>query len=250
MCDVQATPKAVDYSTEVISDIEERIRNGESVTDNEVELLLNYICYSVRQKLSDDMYKATFKGKDLEAASIVCNYLKDLNVNAKVLNTKTTIDYNATNNNFVIAAIKVNMYGIEDVLYYLIDPTFKQFCLFEKKDANKLKIRDGIIYEKPSIGHYINPEDAEFVADFLYFGYMYLDSDAASVYGNAFYDSRVPEKISDTKKCAIPGMVYYEKFISAEPSPMYSKKELEDKNILLEPIKQKSLQFKKDVTSA
>ena len=249
MCDVQATPYAVNYSVEEISNIEEKIKNNESVTDDEVEKLLNYICYKVREKLSDNMYKDTFKGRDLEASSIICNYLNDLGINAKVLNTKTTIDYFATNNNFVIAGIKANMYGVEDVLYYLIDPTFKQFCLFEKGDANRYRERNGIIYEKPSIGHYINPEDAEFVCDFLYYGYMYLDADAASVYGNAFYDSRVPEKKSDTKSYAIPGMVYYNKFISQEPSPMYSKKELEDKDLLIEPIKHKSMQLKKDVTT-
>ena len=122
-------------------------------------------------------------------------------------------------------------------LYYLIDPTFKQFCLFNKCKASDIKEKDGIIYEKPEIPYYINSFDAEFVSDFLYYGYMYLDTDAAEVYGNAFLNTKVPVKAKNSDFKLLTGEEYLNRFTQKYNTRFYTKEELEEKGLLIEPIK-------------
>ena len=113
----------------VIIQIEDKLKNNYPITDDETEILLDYLVYSTRMKISDNIDDDTLEHKDLLASSIIANYLKELGVDYKVCNTKHIFDKNVVENNFIVANINTDLYGNSVELTYLIDPTYRQLFL-------------------------------------------------------------------------------------------------------------------------
>lgn len=234
---VATKPKLIDYNTGVIAPIEEKLKEGLPITESETHTLLRYACGKARDLLneSDD---ETFENKDLYASSMIYNYLNDLGVNVLTNNT-ANIDYGVKSNNFLIANINTDFYGSDVNISYLIDPTFIQFLNSEKCNENNEKSRNGVIYQKPDVGYYIHPLDQYFLDKLIEDGYDYFSTSLASIYGNAFANTKVP---TDNKNIiALYGYVYYDKFIVGDNTKLLGKEELRDLGFILEPQKNKSL---------
>lgn len=234
---VTTKPKYIDYNTGVIAPIEEKLRGCLPITESETYNLLKYACGKTRDLLSESKDE-TYENKDLYAASMIYNYLNDLGVNVLANNT-ANIDYGVKSNNFLIANINTDFYGSDVNISYLIDPTFIQFLNREKCNEKNEKSRNGIIYQKPDVGYYIHPLDQYFLDKLIEDGYEYFSTSLASIYGNAFANTKVPT--NNKNIISEFGYVYYDKFIVGDNTPLLGKEELNDLGLLIEPLKNKSM---------
>ena len=234
---IDTEPKHIDYNLGEIINIEDKLKESLPPTEKEIQELLDYICYKTRDLLSESENE-TFEGKDYYAASIIYNYLKDLNIDVVPINTRKTVDFRAAQNCFLIANFVNDIYGSYGYQSYLIDPTFIQFLTAKKCDISNLKIKDGIVYRKPDVGYYINSEDKKFLFKLVENGYDYLDTVLSSIYGNAFLNTIVP--INDPEITFRCGFRFYDDFTQDDKTTLLNKNQLEDMNLLIEPVKTKA----------
>lgn len=233
---IGTSTKKPNIDDNVIIQIEDKLKNNYPITDDETEILLDYIVYSTRMRISDNIDDDTLEHKDLLAASIIANYLKELGVDYKVCNTKYIFNKNVVENNFIVANINTDLYGNSIILTYLIDPTYRQFFLTNKCSKDKLYIEHHVIQKTPDPGYFIHPEDAYEIAYFLLNGYAFLDLEFANIYANSFMGTRthIKEKESDF----LTVNEAYDDIINGCKHFLMSKLELEEKGLLLEPKKQ------------
>ncbi len=234
---IKSNPMIVSYDSSVIDEIESKIKNSFPVTEEETEMLLDYICYETRKKLSNDILNDDFSGKDLEAASIITSYLHDLGVKHAVCNTRNSIDKNVYNNTFITATFETNLYGNDVELTYLIDPTFRQFFTTEKCNANNRVMRNQVFIKKPAPGYYIHTCDMDTIEYFLEHGYDFLDYDLAYAYCNSFNDTKIFTKKENEE--VIDPDTAYDLLITGSKCQLISRKELDNKGLLIN--KEKSL---------
>ena len=52
---IYSKPKIVEYDKEIISNIENKLKNKEALFEEEVYKILDYICYVTRCTISDDI---------------------------------------------------------------------------------------------------------------------------------------------------------------------------------------------------
>lgn len=233
---INASVKKPNIDDAVIIEIEDKLKNKTPITDDETEILLDYLCYSVRMKISDDIDNDPFTRKDLVASSIIANYFKELGISYRICNTKYIFDKNVTENNFIVADINTDLYGNSVFLTYLIDPTYRQFFLSDKCNKDNLVVEHHIIHKTPDPGHYIHQEDSYEIAYFLLNGYSFLDLEFANIYANSFMGTRT--HIKEKEFNFISSIDAYDVINTGCKHFLLSKTELEEKGLLLEPKKQ------------
>ncbi len=227
-------PKVVNYSEEEIKRVETKVRNEIVITDDELNDLLDYICYRTRCTISDNIENDDFSNKDLEATSIIANYLNDLNVTYHVCNTKENIDEDVINNNFLIAEFNVDLYGTVVKIPYIIDVTYRQFFIKEKCNSNYRVIKNGLCIRTEYPGYFIHPYDFEEITSFLENGYALFDPDFANIYGNSFLNTKAFRK--NYNLLQKNNFEHYDNMIKGSKTKLLTKEALAHKNLLIEPI--------------
>lgn len=236
---IYSTPKVVNYDLQIISNIENKLKNNESLTEDEVYNLLDYICYVTRCKISDDIENDSFEHKDFEATSIINNYFKELNVITHNCNTKLNIDSDVTNNNFLIIEINTLLYNQKLKIPYIIDTTFRQFFTYEKCNNDYQVIKHNIFIRKQDPGYFISPYDNEMISSFLSDGYALFDPDIAYTYGNAFLKTKINERVGFNFEGN--RFDFFDNFLKGSKYKLLNKEALQKNNLLIEPIYLKEL---------
>lgn len=188
---ISSYPKEVSYDESVIERIESKLKDSLPITEDETSILLDYICYQTRSKLSNNIREEAFDGKDLVATSMINDYFNNLGVTTHACNTKLNIDEDVVNNNFLVIEINTDLYGNSITIPYLIDVTFRQFLTREKCHKDYAVMKDGLYIRKPDPGHYIHPLDFEEVNAFVRDGYALFDPEFSSIYGNLFLNTKL-----------------------------------------------------------
>jgi hypothetical protein len=236
---VYSTPKVVNYDKEIILNIENKLKNNEAITEDEVYYILDYICYVTRCKISNDIKNDSFENKDFEATSIINNYFKELNVITHNCNTKLNINNDVTENNFLIVEINTLLYNQNLKIPYIIDVTFRQFFTEEKCNYNYQTIKHNVFIKKQDPGYFISPYDNEMITSFLSDGYALFDPDLAYCYGNAFLKTKINEHLNNHLEGKM--FDYFDNFLKGSKYKLLDKDKLIKKNLLIEPIKNKEL---------
>ena len=189
-----------------LREIEDKIRNKESISKEEIFYFLEYVVYDVRNKIYDEVHP-NFESKCDLAQSIVCYYLNDIGVVNYPCLTNNTIYSSAVGHSYVVATFNVEGQEVN----YLIDPTYVQF--FKKEDCNESKyiVINEYIVVTPSPGYFIKAEDTARISWFNYYGFDVLDEDLARIYGNSFYNTRAMKK--DKKFEELSGDFYINSFL-------------------------------------
>ena len=231
---LHSEPKVVQVNKDIIENIESKLKDDMAIDEEEVTILLDYICYETRCKLSHDLENETFESKDLRATSIISNYFNSLNVVTHACNTKINIDEDIVNNYFLTIEINTNLYGQSIKIPYLIDTTYRQFFLKERCNSEYEIIKNGFYIRKENPGYFIHPYDKEEISVFLRDGYALLDPEFSSIYGNSFLNTKIYTK--DERFLCKNSFEYFDSFLKDNDVALISKEKLEKQNLLIEPI--------------
>ena len=149
---MKSTPKTVNIDSKVITELERKIESNTPLSEEELNLFLDNICYLTRCKFTDDFDNFSFEFKCDKAQAIITYYLNDLGVETHPCMTQNVITNDIEGHSFIVARFNVN----GTLTPYLIDPTYRQFFTDEKSEY---LTHNGMILKTPSPGYFIKDED-------------------------------------------------------------------------------------------
>jgi len=224
-----------EIDTELLLNIENKIRNNCDLTEEEAKLFLNNLNYLVRYKINPNLMDYTFKC-DL-AQSILYYYLKDLGCNVILNSTQSAITKNIEGHNFLV--LELNVLGQRTL--FLLDPTYSQFFKREECSKENYLIINGMVVITPKPGYFIKEQEYEYAKYLLQHGNIELSEEAAMMYGDSFYNTKVGEyylKNNTNTINSIPGSVYINAFTKNNCKVSKTREELKNMGVIVESIGQ------------
>lgn len=221
---MESTPKTVNIDPQIIEILEQKVLSKEPLTEEEINIFLDYICYETRCKFTSDINNFSFQFKCDKAQAIITHYLNSLKVEVHPCMTQNVITEDIEGHSFLIAIFNVN--GINTP--YLVDPTYRQFFIDDKKDYI---LYNSKILRTPSPGYFIKEEDKTEIQKLLINGYHLLDENIARIYGDSFYNTKTGYKRREFQ--SISGNIYINSFIKGHEPLSTSPEELENEGLSL-----------------
>lgn len=220
---------AEDVNNDEMALIEGKIKQGKSLTEEEVINFLDTIIYITRKKINSKMDDFSWKC-DL-AQSILCHYLNKIGCPNFPCMTQSAITNDIEGHSFVTIMLMVN----DEEKVFLLDPTYIQF--FKKENCTKDKIFVSPMYPdkvllKPHPGYYIKEEDKDMASYLLNHGHILLDEKAARMYGDSFYNTKTGVSPNDPY-ITMSGNIYLRSFIKGKENLSKSEEELADSNLTI-----------------
>ncbi|MCI7083891.1 MAG: hypothetical protein MR938_04270 [Tenericutes bacterium] len=221
---MESTPKTVNIDPQIIEILEQKVLSKEPLTEEEINIFLDYICYETRCKFTNDINNFSFQFKCDKAQAIITHYLNSLKVEVHPCMTQNVITEDIEGHSFLIAIFNVN--GINTP--YLVDPTYRQFFIDDKKDYI---LYNSKILRTPSPGYFIKEEDKTEIQKLLINGYHLLDENIARIYGDSFYNTKTGYRRREFQ--SISGNIYINSFIKGHEPLSTSPEELENEGLSL-----------------
>ncbi len=221
---MESTPKTVNIDPQIIEILEQKVLSKEPLTEEEINIFLDYICYETRCKFTNDINNFSFQFKCDKAQAIITHYLNSLKVEVHPCMTQNVITEDIEGHSFLIAIFNVN--GINTP--YLVDPTYRQFFIDDKKDYI---LYNSKILRTPSPGYFIKEEDKTEIQKLLINGYHLLDENIARIYGDSFYNTKTGYRRREFQ--SICGNIYINSFIKGHEPLSTSPEELENEGLSL-----------------
>lgn len=221
---MESTPKTVNIDPQIIEILEQKVLSKEPLTEEEINIFLDYICYETRCKFTNDINNFSFQFKCDKAQAIITHYLNSLKVEVHPCMTQNVITEDIEGHSFLIALFNVN--GINTP--YLVDPTYRQFFIDDKKDYI---LYNSKILRTPSPGYFIKEEDKTEIQKLLINGYHLLDENIARIYGDSFYNTKTGYRRREFQ--SISGNIYINSFIKGHEPLSTSPEELENEGLSL-----------------
>ena len=78
---IESTPNKIEIDYDLISQIENKLEENISLSQEEAKYFLDYIVFTTRTRFTNDLDNYSFEWKCDTAISIIGNYLNSLNVN-------------------------------------------------------------------------------------------------------------------------------------------------------------------------
>ena len=75
---MESTPKTVNIDPQIIEILEQKVLSKEPLTEEEINIFLDYICYETRCKFTNDINNFSFQFKCDKAQAIITHYLNSL----------------------------------------------------------------------------------------------------------------------------------------------------------------------------
>lgn len=197
------------------------------IPERYINLFLNYVTYYARSNCVNEIESpltSSLKGKCSITAKINEELLKKMALNVKQFNIGNIFgDYYIHQLTMVEIPTMIN--GEIKIKSYLLDPTFRQFCLKEENRFERYyeEPRFSVRMSTPHPGYFLNltEEGKKFAEDLIYFGYFEVNEESVKRYCDAFAlylkpkeayeDMTLLGKISSTN---ISGDDYIKKIIS------------------------------------
>lgn len=231
-----------DTNLPYLENIEKKIQNKISITNQEIFDFLNTIIYLTRYKINYNL--DNYDNKCDLAQSILYYYFNNLGCNVHPLTTQNTITNNIVGHSFLTLELQVD----NKSQFYLIDPTYIQF--FRKEKCNKdnyyisPKYPDYILLT-PDPGFFIKEEMKEQASFLLNHRYILLNEATAQMYGDSFYNTKTGTNPTNLKYQTIPGFVYLNAFTKGHVKLSNKEEELIAKNISITPFQESTNKGKK-----
>lgn len=233
---------------DIISDIESKCFNGESLSQSEIDYYLNYVIYQTRVLLSSKKeknindYKFDFMCDT--AQSIIARYFDKLNITYKPVETGKAITNDILGHSFLLADFNVD----GEVKSYIIDPTYNQFFDVSRCSENNFKVINGVVVKTPDLGYFAlkeNENNQNVIKGLIRCGYLELTEENAKIYGDLFYKTKTGNVNYFNSKLAMSGGIYIKGFRNSDAHLTYSADELLEMGIFLEPVYQENFKLKK-----
>ena len=207
--------------------IENKIKNNISISNEEATNFLNLIIFITRQKINPNL--DNFDNKCDLAQSILYHYFKNINCKIYPSMTQNVITNNIIGHSFLTLELNIN----NQTTYYLLDPTYIQF--FKKNKCKKdnyyisPKYPDYILLT-PDPGYFIKEEMKENCTYLLNHGHIELNEENAKMYGDSFYNTKTGTNPNTLKFESIPGEIFINAFTKGKERISKSEEELIDNN--------------------
>ena len=223
---IETKSKCVNYDSELIGEIENKIKSGITISDEELHILLDNLCYKVRCKFTNDIDNFNFLYKCDTAQAIIHYYLESIGIKSYPCMTQNVITSSIVGHSFI--TIEYNG------KFFLIDPTYRQFLMSSECNLERFIIHDsGMILRTPDPGYYVRTEQYSMLSEFDYSGYHELNEEFACMYGDSFYNTKTGEYSLDYK--TMNGKIYINSFSKGHEKLSKTKDELESMDLLVLP---------------
>ena len=233
---VDFTPITIDdINIDYYVGIESKIRNKESLTQEEVNNFLDAINYIVRIKINQNL--DNYDNKCDLAVSILYHYLKGLNCDVFSSVTQKAITNNIVGHSFLTIQLLVG----GNIKSYLLDPTYIQFFKKDKCTIDNYYVSPmykNIVLLTPNPGFFIKDKMKESAKFLLNHGYIPLTEENARMYGDSFYNTKTGIIYKDNAYQTIPGEVYINSFLKGSEPVSKTEEELRDVNLYIQSFKQ------------
>lgn len=215
----------------------------EGILKEEAELILDWVVYNARVYLNkslseagEDIFSSTLTGTCGLAQSLTGFPLESMGLDVKPTNIRVCLSPQAGNHAFLVVKfpIKTKANTVEEK-YYLVDITYKQFCLSERCNKTKFFSEDERFKGQctPDPGYFISlsKKGRNVAAKILKDGYIELTPENAKIYGDSFklcerglssYQGNLDKKNFKTN---ISGEEYIKRFTSYLDDYDYTKEE-------------------------
>ena len=173
--------------------IEDFYRKNGYIDIKYVELLLNYVAAYSRRGVCmgiDSPLTSSMTGRCATAANICHELLTKMGFNPSVFNVKDLINEKDEIHELCKLTIPVKVNDQIINKEFILDPTFKQFCLKQDCTIDKYNGEKRFQFHKatPSPGYFLNltEEGKNFATSLLYYGYFETTDQLLKMYGDAF----------------------------------------------------------------
>lgn len=231
---------------DLIKSIEDKCLNEIPLTKEEVDYLLNYVCYSVRKKLADsksaDINEYDYANQCDKAQAMIYYYLEKIGVSCKPMQTNGIIK-DCLGHSFIIAFVNQD----DTIIPYIIDPTYNQFFKEDKCTSDNLQVINNIVVKTPYPGYFILDEtekNQEIIKKFLKNGFMELTEDNVRIYGDSFYKTQVGVSKDILEMKTMPGSIYIKSFLKSDFKLSHSEEDLIQKNLYLDVLDKNEFKIK------
>lgn len=149
---------------------------------SEIKPLLDYVCFMARDMLKlkyEDLENESLIGECMNASVLIINILRKLNITGYELNAAELFD-TTIGHSLVLA----NIPTYDGDIPYIIDITYRQFCLLSRCNPNRVYHFD---YPEIFPGYFI---DQNIAKDLLKNGYLELTSQNAKAYIESFRENK------------------------------------------------------------
>ena len=218
------------------SSIKDKILNGISLSEDEVNNFLNYVVFKTRKKICDCFNKniELFDYRDTcnYAQAMLSYYFDDLGIYNNPVCT-SGIFFNVIRHFFIVA------YFMQDgeMVPYIVDPTYNQFFSFEKCKKDKFVLKNGIVRATPDPGYFISLLDdnsKKEVIEFLKCGFHRLNTDFAKIYGDSFNKTQIGISQKEYDNLFVSGSSYVKFFLKFKNELTKTREELDNLGLLLD----------------
>lgn len=180
-----------DFDLHTIGAYEVELFENGHLQEEHAKELLNYAIYYARIKVEKDKspYFSSFTNKDAKSASILDLFFKKLGLPSFQFNMGTTL---GEENLQQLCMVEIPIIREEkvEVVSFLLDPTFRQYCLKEKNQFNIFFEKPHTKTEKltPDPGYFLSltKEGTEFAEKLITYGYFEVTEENLKMYFDAF----------------------------------------------------------------
>ena len=219
----------------LISMIEDKIRTGVSISEEEANVFLNFIVFKTRKIICDsfnkDISKFDYRDTCNYAQAMLGYYFDELGVSNNPVCT-SGIFFNVIRHFFIVVSLQQEGGAVS----YIIDPTYNQFFNLEKCSRDRFVIKDGIVRATPDPGYFISLMDDESrkeIINFLKCGFHKLDPEFAKIYGDSFNFTQIGITESEYNNLFVSGNSYVKFFLKFRNKLTKEREELFDLGLLL-----------------
>lgn len=223
---------------DIIKMIEEKCRNGESLTNDEALYFLSYVSYKTRELISlskkVDIASYNFSGDCTNAQSMLGYYFTDLGLKNIPVQTNR-IFFNVLQHSFIIVYILQN----NELVSYIVDPTYNQFFDVDKCLTSQFVYSNNRVIKTPDPGYFVlmeSEENQKIIKKFLKYGFMEFNRNNSKVYGDSFYYTQIGLLKNEYDILSSLNSLYMKFFLNSNIELSKSRDDLIRNGLLLEPV--------------
>ncbi len=209
----KASPYNEDINFVDIAALEEFFKKEGYIPKKHIELLLNYVIYRARKLVvspPDSPINSSFEFRCSPTAQIIRELMGKMGFKVDTLNVGKVLNTNEIHR-ICIVHIPTIINGEITVLDFIMDPTFRQFCIKENNRFERYfeEPRGSVRMSTPHPGYFfaLTKEGEEFANNLIKYGYFLVTEDNLKQYFDPFklyitpkeeYNPRFLGKISST----------------------------------------------------